>query len=144
LTGLTRFSRLTRGKERIMQIDQLTGKVIHCAHKVHNTLGVGFLEKVYANALFIELAEAGLAVKKQYSFTIMYREQIVGEYFADLVVEDRLIVELKAVKELIKEHEVQLVNYLMATGIDHGLLINFGYSIETKRKFRVYHDTRNT
>jgi GxxExxY protein len=126
-----------------MQIDQLSGMVIKCAYNVHNTLGVGFLEKVYANALFIELVEAGLSVKRQYPFTIKYHGQVVGEYFADLVVEDQLIIELKAVQELIKEHEVQLVNYLMATGIDHGLLINFGYSMEIKRKFRIYKEAQD-
>ena len=121
-----------------MKIDQLTEKVIGCAYHVHNELGAGFLEKVYENALRIELVEAGLSAKQQHPIPVLYHEQVVGEFFADLIVEDRLVIELKAVQKLAKEHEVQLVNYLTATGIDNGLLINFGSSVEVKRKFRTY------
>jgi len=117
---------------------ELTKTIIGCAFKVHNTLGHGFLEKVYENALRIELAKQGLEVKQQEPIKVYYEGQVVGDYYADLWVEDRVIVELKAVRELSKAHEVQLVNYLTATGIDTGLLLNFGPSVEVKRKFREY------
>ena len=125
-------------EDRKLGIDELTEKVIGCAYLVHNELGAGFLEKVYENALRIELAEAGLAVKQQNPIPVKYRGEVVGDFYADLIIEDSLIVELKAVQELCKAHEVQLVNYLTATGIDNGLLINFGASVEVKRKFREY------
>jgi len=125
-------------KDREMHIDELTEKVIGCAYRVHNELGAGFLEKVYENALRIELAEAGLAVKQQHPIPVNYHGEVVGDFYADLMIEDSLIVELKAVQELCKAHEVQLVNYLTATGIDNGLLINFSASVEVKRKFREY------
>jgi GxxExxY protein len=121
-----------------MDINSLTEKVIGCAYRVHNELGTGYLEKVYENAICIELAEAGLAAKQQVPIPVYYHQQLVGDYIADVLVADRLIVELKAIRTLAKEHEVQLVNYLTATGIDDGLLINFGESVEVKRKFRVY------
>jgi GxxExxY protein len=121
-----------------MDINALTEKVIGCAYRVHNELGSGYLEKVYENALRIELTEAGLPVNQQHPIPVFYREQLVGDYFADLLVSDCLIVELKAIRTLAKEHEVQLVHYLTSTGIDDGLLINFGESVEEKRKFRVY------
>ncbi|HLA83590.1 MAG TPA: GxxExxY protein [Thermoguttaceae bacterium] len=121
-----------------MTIDELTHIVIGCAYRVHNELGPGYYEKVYENAMRIELAEAGLRVEQQHPIPVMYRGQIVGDYFADLLVENQLIIELKAVQKLVKEHEVQLVNYLTATGMDNGLLINFGPSVEVKRKYRQY------
>ncbi len=121
-----------------MRIDDLTEKVIGCAFRVHNELGAGFLEKVYENAFRLELAHAGIRVKQQHPIPVKYRDEPVGEYYADLMVEDRLIVEVKAVLKLIAEHEVQLVNYLAATGIDDGLLINSGNSVEIKRKYRKY------
>jgi GxxExxY protein len=121
-----------------MEINELTEKIIGCAYAVHNTLGAGFLEKVYENALGIELEEAGLRVAQQQPIPVHYRGQLVGDFFADLTVEGRVIIELKAVQNLAKEHEVQLVNYLSATGIDDGLLINFASSVEVKRKFRQY------
>jgi len=126
-----------------MTIDELTEKVIGCAYRVHNHLGAGFLEKVYENVLRIELAEAGLKVKQQYPIPVFYRGQSVGDFFADLMVEDRLIIELKAVQNVAKEHEVQLVNYLVATGIENGLLINFGSSVTVKRKFRQYRERQH-
>ena len=121
-----------------MTIDTLTEKVIGCAYRVHNELGAGFLEKVYENALRIELAEAGMEVKQQHPIPVRYHGEVVGDFFADLMVQDELIIELKAVQNPAKEHEVQLVNYLAATGIDNGLLINFSSSVGIKRKFRVY------
>jgi len=99
---------------------------------VHNTLGFGFLETVYQNSLIIELTKSGLNVEKEKPIKVLYENQIVGDYIADIIVEEKVILELKAVKELHATHEVQLVNYLKATGI--GLLVNFGESVEIKRK----------
>jgi GxxExxY protein len=121
-----------------MTDDALTQQIIGCAYKVHNTLGPGFLEKVYENALRIELEKLGLRVKQQEPISVEYEGQVVGEYYADLWVDERVVVELKAAQALAKEHEVQLVNYLTATRIDLGLLLNFGPSVQVKRKFREY------
>jgi GxxExxY protein len=121
-----------------MKDDDLTQKIIGCAYKVHNTLGPGFLEKVYENALRIELEKQGLEVKQQEPINVTYDGQIVGEYYADLWVDERVVIELKAAQTLLKQHEVQLVNYLTATDIDCGLLLNFGPSVQVKRKFREY------
>jgi GxxExxY protein len=118
--------------------DALTATIIGCAYKVHKALGSGFMEKVYENALRIDLVKQGLRVKQQEPIKVWYKDQIVGDYCADLLVEERIIVELKAVQSLTKEHEVQLVNYLSATKIDTGLLINFGSSVQVKRKYREY------
>ncbi len=121
-----------------MEHDDLTEKIIGCAFKVHNALGPGFLEKVYENALGIELQRQGLCVRQQEPIDVIYEGQVVGEYFADLWVNGKVVIELKAAQTLAKEHEVQLVNYLTATRIDIGLLLNFGPSVQVKRKFRKY------
>ncbi|HXD30554.1 MAG TPA: GxxExxY protein [Pyrinomonadaceae bacterium] len=121
-----------------MKDDSLTQPIIGCAYKVHNALGTGFLEKVYENALKIELIKSGFQIKQQEPIDVYYEGQIVGDFFADLWVNDLIIIEVKAVLSLAKEHEVQLVNYLTATGVDDGLLINFGPSVQVRRKFRVY------
>ena len=121
-----------------MTDDELTAKIIGCAYTVHNKLGPGFLEKVYENALRIELQKAGLRVKQQEPISVFYDGQVVGEYYADLWVEERVVVELKAALALVKEHEVQLVNYLTATKVELDLLMNFGSSVQVKRKFREY------
>ncbi len=121
-----------------MQDDDLTRTIIGCAYKVHNTLGPGFLERVYENALRIELERLGLRIKQQEPLNVFYDGLIVGLYYADLWVDDRVIIELKAVQSLVKRHEVQLVNCLTATRVDTGLLLNFGNSVEIKRKFREY------
>ncbi len=121
-----------------MQDEALTRTIIGCAFKVHNTLGAGFLERVYENALAHELRKAGLCVVQQAPIQVLYDGVIVGDFYADLWVNERVIVELKAVQTLQKRHEVQVVNYLAATGMDTGLLINFGGSVEIKRKFRQY------
>lgn len=121
-----------------MEDNLLTHKIIGAAYKVHNQLGAGFLEKVYENALRIELTKLGLQVQQQALIAVYYEGEIVGEYYADLWVEEQIIVELKAVRVLTKEHEVQLVNYLTATGFETGLLLNFGSSVQVKRKFRQY------
>ncbi len=121
-----------------MQDEALTKTIIGCAYTVHNTLGAGFLEKVYENALAHELRKQGLAVIQQAPIQVRYDGVVVGDYYADLWVAERVIVELKAVQTLHKRHEVQLVNYLTATSVDTGLLLNFGTSVQVKRKFRVY------
>lgn len=121
-----------------MREDDLTRTIIGCAYKVHNALGTGFLEKVYENALRIELSKFGFSIKQKQPISVLYDGEVVGDYFPDLWVNDRIIIEVKAVQNLSKEHEVQLVNYLTATGVNDGLLINFGASVEVKRKFREY------
>lgn len=122
-----------------MKEDELTGKIIGCAMKVHRTLGSGFLESVYQNALTYELQQAGLAVQCEVPIKVLYGGVDVGEFFADLLVEKRVIVENKAVEQLGPAHEVQLVNYLTATEYDVGLLFNFGGpSLQYKKKFRIY------
>ena len=126
-----------------MEDEALTKKIIGCAYTVHNTLGAGFLEKVYENALKIELEQAGLAVTQQEPIKVHYQGHLVGEYFADLWVENQVIVELKAVHALDRMHEVQLVNYLTATGINTGLLLNFGPSVQVRRKFRIFNNRQD-
>ena len=121
-----------------MDINHLTGQVIGCAYKVHNTLGPGFLEKVYENALKLELKNHGIYVLQQSKLPVFYEGQQVGLYFPDLWIEERLIIEIKAIVTLAPEHERKLIHYLTATGIDHGLLINFGDTVQIKRKFREY------
>lgn len=121
----------------------ITEKIIGCAYAVHNAWGAGFLERVYENAMAIELNEQGLRFQQQARLGVEYRGRYVGEYFADLLVESRIICELKAVGALAPQHEAQLVNYLAATGINTGLLINFGKSVNVRRKFRLYVDPAN-
>ena len=117
-----------------MKHSDLTEKIIKAAYTVHNVLGFGFLEKVYKNALVIELRKMGLNVLKEKPITLYYENKMVGEYITDVIVEDKIILELKAIKELAEIHEVQLINYLKATGIEIGLLINFGHSVQVKRR----------
>jgi GxxExxY protein len=124
---------MTHSYNNYKHID-LTEKIIGCAYKVYNELGAGFIEKVYENALMIELKNEGLAAQQQYPVKVYYQEILIGDYVADIVVEDKVIVELKAVSQLTKAHEVQLVNYLKATKLEVGLLINFGDQISIKRK----------
>ena len=116
----------------------LCGQVIGAAMKVHSTLGPGFLESMYQNASIWELQKSGFKVDAQRPITVHHDGQVVGVFTADLLVNDSLILELKANQVLAKPHEVQLVNYLVATGIDEGLLLNFGAQrLEYKRKFRL-------
>ena len=113
---------------------ELTDRIIGCAYDVYNQLGFGFLEKVYENALVIKMKEKGLMINQQSPVNVYFEGKLVGEYYADIVAEDKVIVELKAVSTLSKTHEVQLVNYLKATGIKVGLLINFGDELKVVRK----------
>jgi GxxExxY protein len=122
-----------------MEDHELTGKIIGCAMKVHSTLGPGFLESVYKKALAHELRKAGLKVECEKPITVLYDSVPVGDFSADLLVEDRVMLELKANQALAPANEVQLVNYLTATGIELGLLLNFGAArLEFKRKTRTY------
>ena len=115
----------------------LAGQVIGAAMKVHSALGPGFLESVYQNALAYELRDAGYKVELEKDIIVKYRGQVVGKFAADMLVNDRLVVENKAILALAKAHEVQIVNYLTATEIDEGLLLNFGADrLEYKKKFR--------
>jgi GxxExxY protein len=113
---------------------EITEKIIAAFYTVYNTLGYGFLEKVYENSLAIELRRMGLTVSQQPPIKVLYIGEIVGEYFADLVINDSVIVELKAMKALGDEHEAQLLNYLKATQYEVGLLLNFGPKPEVKRR----------
>jgi len=113
---------------------ELTNKILSCFYTVYNTLGFGFLEKVYENAMMIELTKQGIRAEKQKPIKVYYSNNMVGEYFADIIVEDTIIIELKAAECLIEEHELQLINYLKATDKEIGLLLNFGKKPEFKRK----------
>ena len=121
-----------------MDINDLTHKVIGCAYKVHNVLGPGFLEKVYENALNLELRKQCIEVRQQSKLPVWYEGYQVGIYYPDLWIEEQLIIEIKAALTLAPEHEQKLVHYLTATGVNDGLLINFGSSVQVKRKFREY------
>ena len=113
---------------------EITRQIIKAFYTVYNTLGYGFLEKVYENAMVIELFALGLEVESQSSVEVYYHEQLVGKYFTDLLVEGCVIVELKAARELCAAHEAQLLNYLKATPHEVGLLLNFGSKPKVKRK----------
>ncbi len=107
-------------------LNKISEKIIGCAFTVSNTLGSGFLEKVYQNALVIELLNEGLEVEKEKAITIFYQGKVVGEYFSDILVNQQIIIETKAVQSLNEIHQAQLLNYLKATKLPLGLLINFG------------------
>lgn len=113
---------------------EVTDRIIKAFYKVYNSLGYGFLEKVYENSLLLELKSQSLNVLAQAPIRVLYEGQLVGQYTADLLVEDKVIVEIKAVKMLVAEHEAQLLNYLKATTVEVGLLLNFGPKAEVKRK----------
>ncbi|MCD8177917.1 MAG: GxxExxY protein [Tannerellaceae bacterium] len=111
-----------------------TEEIIGAFYKVHRTLGTGFLERVYQNALYFELQDRGFDCKAQYPLKVYYREYVVGEYVADIIVNDKIILELKACADICHEHEAQLINYLKATNMEVGLLLNFGNSAKVRRK----------
>ncbi|MCL4278556.1 MAG: GxxExxY protein, partial [Ignavibacteriaceae bacterium] len=109
-------------------------KIIQAFYKVYNTLGYGFLEKVYENAMRIELNKMGIFVEQQKNIKVYYESEMIGDYFADLLIEKLVIVELKAAENICEEHEAQLLNYLKATDVEVGLLLNFGKMPEVRRK----------
>ena len=123
-----------------MEHEEITHKIIGAAYKVYKELGFGFLESVYKKAMTIELSKDDLKVEAEKPLKVYYDNQVVGDFFADLFVEETVVVELKSVENLTKAHEVQLVNYLNGLKKDIGLLINFGPSgVEVKRKYRQPH-----
>jgi GxxExxY protein len=117
-----------------MKHEELTEKIIKAFYKVYNTLGYGFLEKVYENALYIELTEMGFSVQKQKKHNVYYFGHIVGDYCADLLVNELIVLELKANECMVEANENQLINYLKATMLEVGLLLNFGRKPEVRRK----------
>ena len=124
----------------IFKHTDVTDKILGGFYNVYRVLGHGFLEKIYVNALRIELERSGLKVAYQFPVDVLYAGQVVGEYLVDLIIEDCVIVEVKAVKSLMEEHEAQLLNYLKATPFEVGLLLNFGPKPEKKR--RAYDNNR--
>ena len=114
--------------------EEITDKILKCYYTVYNELGYGFLEKVYENALAYELNNYGLICQKQHPIKVYYDKIIVGEYYADLLINDCILIELKSTEKIIEEHEIQLINYLKATKYEVGLLLNFGKKPEIKRK----------
>ena len=113
---------------------ELTEKIIKIFYRVYNKLGYGFLEKIYENAMMIEFKKEGIPSISQFSINVLYENEIIGEYFADILVDNKVIVEIKAAKSLAVENEAQLLNYLKATDMEVGLLLNFGNRPEVKRK----------
>lgn len=128
-------TRMTQIKKRsVYTTRKYSKKIIEAYYKVFNTLGYGFLEKVYENALKIELKKMNLKVEQQQNIKVFYESFEVGDYYADLIVEDLVIIELKPAESLCEEHETQLINYLKAINLEVGLLLNFGTRPEFKRK----------
>ena len=122
-----------------MDVEMLIRTVMECSKNIRRVLGPGYLESVYKNSMLVELNKRGLVYEIEKPISVYYENVLVGDFKADIVVEGILILELKAVQSLHMAHEIQLVNYLTATGIDNGLLINFGSDeLQFKRKYRVY------
>ena len=117
-----------------MKYEDLTERIIGCFYRVYDGLGFGFLEKVYENALRVEFKKEGFDFVNQFPIRVYYEGEVVGDYFADFVIEGKVVVEIKAIKELGDADEKQLLNYLRATGIDVGLILNFGQKPRVKRK----------
>ncbi len=131
---MTFLSQMNQGVLSKPELDKITERIIGCAHKVNNNLGAGFVEKVYENALAHEIRKDGLQHKQQHPIKVIYDGIILGEFHADLLVENIVLVELKAVSALNDEHMAQALNYLRATGLPACLLINFGQSrIQVRR-----------
>lgn len=125
----------------MLDMEQITHRIIGMAMEIHRTMGCGYVESVYHNAMIVEFSSAGIPYESKKKLDVFYKGVLVGQFEADLViiVNKMLIIELKAVDRLLKVHETQLVNYLTATGIEDGLLLNFGStSLEMKRKFKTY------
>ena len=120
-----------------MEYKELTEKIIGCAYRVYNKMGFGYLESVYEKCMLIELDKTGFDVESQKPIRVQYEGEVVGDFIADILVNDTVILELKSVRKLVEAHEVQLVNYLVSTGKPVGLLINFGETkVEVKRKVK--------
>jgi GxxExxY protein len=120
-----------------MEYKDLTEKIIGCAYRVYNKMGFGYLESVYEKCMLIELGKAGFDIESQKPIGVQYDGEVVGDFIADILVNDTVLLELKSVRKLVEAHEVQLVNYLVATGKPLGLLINFGETkVEVKRKVK--------
>jgi len=117
-----------------MKYEEISDKIINSFYNVYNTLGYGFLERVYENAMMIDLRKAGLNCENQVPIKVFYQNEIIGEYFADILVENKIIIGLKAIKHITKQDEAQILNYLSSTKIEVGLLLNFGEKPEIKRK----------
>ncbi len=113
---------------------EITDKILNAFYTVYGELGYGFLEKVYENALCVELENLGISYEKQKPIQVFYKDKMVGEYFTDIMVENKVIVELKAAETIAKEHEYQLINYLKCSKTEIGLLLNFGKKPEFRRK----------
>ena len=112
----------------------ITEKIIKCFYNVYYELGPGFLESVYEKALLIELIDFGLRCEAQKAIKVKYKGNVIGNFIADITVEDKIIIEIKAIEKLIPKHEAQIINYLKATGIKLGLLVNFGNELEFKSR----------
>ena len=122
-----------------MEIKELCNVIVECAKEVRSRLTPGYEEKIYKNAMFIELRERGITVETEVPFTVNYKNHLIGEYRADIIVARRVIIELKSVNALAPSHSIQLVNYLTATGINDCMLINFGsQKLEIRHKDRLY------
>ena len=120
-----------------MEYKELTEKIIGCAYRVYNKMGFGYLESVYEKCMLIELRKAGFDIESQKPIRVQYDGEVVGDFIADILVNDTVLLELKSVRKLVEAHEVQLVNYLVATGKPVGLLINFGKTkVGVKRKVK--------
>lgn len=120
-----------------MQHSELTEKIISCAYKVYNKMGYGYLESVYEKCMLIELEKAGLRAEAQKPVTVFYQGHVVGNFISDIIVNDTVVVELKSVEKIAKAHEIQLVNYLVSTNKDVGLILNFAKDkVEVKRKVK--------
>ena len=120
-----------------MEYKELTEKIIGCAYRVYNKMGFGYLESVYEKCMLIESRKAGFDIESQKPIRVQYDGEVVGDFIADILVNDTVILELKSVRKLVEAHEVQLVNYLVATGKPVGLLINFGeIRVEVRRKVK--------
>lgn len=129
------------GQDKSLKHEEITKAVIGCAFEVANELGTGFLESVYEKALLLALRQKGISATAQYPVKVMFRTECVGDFYVDIFVEEKVIVELKALKAITPEHQAQIINYLNATGIEVGLLINFGNpKLEYKRFTRSKND----
>lgn len=112
---------------------EITGEILNAFYDVYNELGYGFLERVYKNAMYKELRQRGFNCSTERSIPVYYKGELVGDYFADIIIENKIIIELKAVKQILPEHEAQLTNYLRATDAEVGLLLNFGPTPQKRR-----------